>query len=111
MILGSHVKLYAGEQWVRSSFHPIKCKRFDLEQQEKPHLIIADAGRRIAIPTTFVRAHAHNMRVDGARNAIQHFQIKFRQSVRLVDAGVGDVAEFNDIPDDESLNGFVLFRR
>jgi hypothetical protein len=55
-------------------------------------LVVPDSRGWRTVPSTLSRAHAHDLAVDGARDAVLQLEVHFGNGVVGEDTGVGDVA-------------------
>ena len=85
-----------------------------------PVLVIPDSRWWSTVSSSLSRSHAHDLAVDGARDAVLQFQVHFWDSIVGKDGGVGDItcsdillaAISSDLPvcDGPSLGGTVNLR-
>eukprot|EP00295_Goniomonas_pacifica_P046013 CAMPEP_0175904336 /NCGR_PEP_ID=MMETSP0108-20121206/4417_1 /TAXON_ID=195067 ORGANISM="Goniomonas pacifica, Strain CCMP1869" /NCGR_SAMPLE_ID=MMETSP0108 /ASSEMBLY_ACC=CAM_ASM_000204 /LENGTH=132 /DNA_ID=CAMNT_0017226131 /DNA_START=37 /DNA_END=436 /DNA_ORIENTATION=- len=71
----------------------------------------AEAGGRVAVAAVLGRAHAHDLGVDCAADAVLELHVELRQSIHIQNAGVTDVALsslLDDVANLESLHRLVL---
>lgn len=54
-------------------------------------LVVSDPRGRGTVATAFARAHAHDLAVDGAADAVLELQVHFGHRVVGEDGGVGDI--------------------
>jgi len=74
---------------------------------------LAETRRGVAVLARLARSIAHHLAVDRARDAVVQLVVQLRQWVLVVNGRVGDVSNggrFDDVANDEFLDGLVLGR-